>query len=181
MDPTVDQAVMHIPNGGTPTTAQYNAVKAMNARWRGIEVFTLADMSRLAAAVKAQGLDFISYDLEGGVGGSTPAELADPVGSMQTAHNTCSAAGLKLQSAATRAINDANAANFAQYVDFLHYQIQSYQEVPATSAPPNFYQETADLVAKVRPHNATCPITVQISTERAAEAGLTLLETWQKR
>jgi len=176
-----DQVLYHMGKGATPTNAQYTTLLNAPALHRGIEFFQLADISANAATIKAKGLDFISYDMEGGANGTPAAEMADPVGSMQSAKNICTANGLLLQGAAARATSDASAINFSQYCDLFHYQIQGYQEVPSTSPPPNYYQETTDMVTKVRTHNATSPITVQVSTGRAAEAGLTMVDTFIKR
>lgn len=181
MDATCDQACMHIGKGAVPTTAQYNAVLALPALHHGLEFFQLADISANAATMHSKGLDFVSYDMEGGVNGTPTSEINDPAGSFQTAKSICTANSLLLQGAAARATSDAHAVEFAQYCDLFHYQIQGYQEVPATASPPNFYQETNDMVTKVRSVNATCPITVQVSQTRAAEAGLTVVDTWIKR
>jgi hypothetical protein len=122
-----DIIVFHYCPGCDPTTAQTDAMKAVTAipnSAKGAEFFSLAEIEEHAAFIKAQGLGFISYDLEAGA--SPSAEVSDPVASMVEAKNIVNGEGLAFMATPSKAISENFGADILEATGKIYrYHLQS--------------------------------------------------------
>lgn len=126
---------------------------------KGVEYFSLAQIESNAEALKAKGVEFISYDIEPAY---TPSdEMANPVSSVKSASDIVHKAGLLFMVSTTRKLDLQYASQFAAVSDFYNPQGQALQSSPSEYA--SFYK---DIAAQIRTANPHIKIVAQVSTLR---------------
>lgn len=126
---------------------------------KGVEYFSLAQIQSNVAALKAKGVDCISYDTEPAY---TPSdEMANSVSSVNSASDIVHKAGLLFMVSTTRKLDLQYASQFAAVLDFYNLQGQALQSRPSEYAA--FYK---DITAQIRTANPHIKIVAQVSTLR---------------
>lgn len=166
-----DKARIHVGLNKQVTSEQLDGLLSLPGS-HGMEFFSLAEIKANAPLLKAKGIEFIDYDLEPGSGYSPASDLADPVASIRAASKAAHDNGLLFQCSPSKKITTDYGAQLAPYCDQYHIQAQSLQTNPAQYE--SFVKST---VAKLRQNNPDIVISVQLSTQRGAASGMTLLET----
>jgi len=166
-----DKARIHVGLNKQVTSEQLDGLLSLPGD-HGMEFFSLAEIKANAPLLKAKGIEFIDYDLEPGSGYSPASDLADPVASIRAASKAAHDNGLLFQCSPSKKITTDYGAQLAPYCDQYHIQAQSLQTNPAQYE--SFVKST---VAKLRQNNPDIVISVQLSTQRGAASGMTLLET----
>jgi hypothetical protein len=126
---------------------------------KGVEYFSLAEIQANAAALKANGVNFISYDLENTL--SPASDMVNPVASIRAAANIVHQAGLQFMVAPSRDLNLRFASQFAALADIYDPQGQGLQPNPSQYAA--YYDNITSQIRAANPH---VKIIAQVSTAK---------------
>ena len=166
-----DKPRIHVGLNKQITDAQLNGLLSLPGQ-HGAEYFSLAEIKANSPQLKAKGIEVIDYDLEPGDGHSPSGDLANPVASIKAASQAAHASGLLFRCSPARALTTSYGVQMAPYCDQFHIQAQALQDRPA-----EYESYVEGMVAKLRAANPSIQISVQVSTQRDAASGMTLLET----
>jgi hypothetical protein len=166
-----DKPRIHVGLNKQVTDSQLNGLLSLPGQ-HGFEFFSLAEIKANAPKLKAKGIEVIDYDLEPGDGHSPSSDLANPVASIKAASQAAHDNGLLFRCSPARALTTTYGAQMAPYCDQYHIQAQALQDRPS-----EYESYVEGMVTKLRAANPNVQISVQVSTQREAASGMTLLET----
>jgi hypothetical protein len=166
-----DKPRIHVGLNKQVTDSQLNGLLSLPGQ-HGFEFFSLAEIKANAPKLKAKGIEVIDYDLEPGDGHSPSSDLANPVASIKAASQAAHDNGLLFRCSPARALTTTYGAQMAPYCDQYHIQAQAIQDRPS-----EYESYVEGMVTKLRAANPNVQISVQVSTQREAASGMTLLET----
>jgi hypothetical protein len=174
-----DTVVFHYGSGQDPTQAQINALKGVTRvsdDKKGMEFFSLAEIREHAPTVKANGLGFISYDLEAGA--SPDREVANPLESVRQAKIIADENGIGLQVAPSNAISSGQYADdIASRVGRYHLQSQPKQDDNTTCQIMKDWVDSRVRLFEDVKSGLEGKITFQVTLTSKPASGKTIYET----
>ena len=142
--------------------------------YHGVEYVASQQVIDNAAQVKTMGFDFIELNIESGL--SPEEDSSDVVGAYERAANAAHAAGLKLRATPARAYTTTFGTQIAPYADYYLVQAQSLQD---RNTPVDYSDYVHSIVPNLNAANPEMTVIVQVSANRGAGTGLTVVETMQ--
>lgn len=174
-----DYIVFHYGSGRDPTKTEIAALKAVdtvpNSR-KGLEFFSLAEIREHAKTVRANGLGFISYDLERGA--SPSSEVNNPVQAFREARRAANAEGIQLVAVPSHAISSGQYADdIAKLVHRYHLQSQPKQDDDTNcNIMKNWVVSRVSLLERAN-SNLAGKVSYQVTLSQGAAEGKTVFNT----
>jgi hypothetical protein len=166
-----DMTKLRVTNGSMP--AAYVAAAESLPGTPGVEFISSADIVANAQRVKDLGFEFVDFNLESGL--SPAADNSDVVGAMRRAADAAHAVGLRFRATPSHAYTTRYGTQIAPFADSYHIQAQALQSTPSA-----YTSYVRSIVPQLRAANGRLEITVQVSTQQAAAAGLSLVDTMEQ-